>query len=106
MCFRMGAAYSEYVVRIRRELHLIPELMWTEHKTSAVVKRELTNMGITFEVGLALFTNTIQLMTSGMVHATNLTPPGSDNPSRAYGQRHHFDDSRHGPCYQSDPPRE
>jgi len=42
-------AVSDYVVRIRRELHLIPELMWSEHQTSAVVKRELTNMGITFE---------------------------------------------------------
>ena len=41
-------AVSEYVVRVRRELHLIPELMWTEHKTSAVVKRELTNMGVSF----------------------------------------------------------
>ena len=42
-------AVSDYVVRIRRELHLVPELMWTESKTSAVVKRELTNMGVTFE---------------------------------------------------------
>ena len=41
-------AVSEYVVRVRRELHLIPELMWTEHITSAVVKRELTNMGVSF----------------------------------------------------------
>jgi hypothetical protein len=31
----------------------------------------------------------IQLMTAGMVHVTNLTPPGewSVNPSRAYGRR-------------------
>ena len=42
-------AVSDYVVRIRRELHLVPELMWTESKTSAVVKRELTNMGVTFQ---------------------------------------------------------
>lgn len=42
-------AVSDYVVRIRRELHLIPELMWTESRTSAVVKRELTNMGIAHE---------------------------------------------------------
>jgi FKBP-type peptidyl-prolyl cis-trans isomerase FkpA len=27
-------------------------------------------------------------MTAGMVHVTNLTTPGSDNPSRAYGRRH------------------
>jgi hypothetical protein len=25
-------------------------------------------------------------MTAGMFHVTNLTPPGNDNPSRAYGQ--------------------
>ena len=37
------------MVRIRRELHLIPELLWDEHRTSALVKRELANMGITFE---------------------------------------------------------
>ena len=40
---------ADYVVRLRRELHLQPELMWTEHKTSAVVKRELTAMGVSFE---------------------------------------------------------
>jgi hypothetical protein len=27
-------------------------------------------------------------MTADMVPVTNLTPPGSDNPSRAYGQKH------------------
>jgi hypothetical protein len=27
-------------------------------------------------------------MTAGMVHVTNLAPPGSDNPSRAYGNTH------------------
>jgi hypothetical protein len=27
-------------------------------------------------------------MTAGMVHVTNLNPPGSDNPRRAYGGRH------------------
>lgn len=42
-------AVSEYVVRIRRELHLIPELMWTESQTSAVVQRELTDLGIAFQ---------------------------------------------------------
>jgi hypothetical protein len=27
-------------------------------------------------------------MTASTVHVTNLTPPGSYNPSRAYGRRH------------------
>jgi len=40
---------ADYVVRVRRELHLQPELMWTETKTSAVVKRELRAMGVPFE---------------------------------------------------------
>ena len=40
---------ADYVVRVRRELHLQPELMWTETKTSAVVKRELRAMGVSFE---------------------------------------------------------
>jgi hypothetical protein len=28
------------------------------------------------------------LMTPSVVHVTSLAPPGSDNPSRAYGQKH------------------
>ena len=40
---------ADYVVRVRRELHLQPELMWTETKTSAVVKRELRAMGVSFD---------------------------------------------------------
>ena len=39
-------ANADYVIRLRRELHLVPELMWTEVKTSAIVKRELDAMGI------------------------------------------------------------
>jgi hypothetical protein len=55
------------------------------------------------EVGFALFTtlfcsqNTVQLMTASMV--INLTP-GSDNPSRAYGQIR-IDDSQYGPYKQT-----
>jgi hypothetical protein len=33
-----------------------------------------------------------------MVHVTNLTPPGSDNAIRAYGQHGSIDDSQYGPC--------
>ena len=44
-----ASAVSDYVVGIRRELHLTPELMWTETATSAVVKRELAAMGVAFE---------------------------------------------------------
>jgi hypothetical protein len=46
--------------------------------------------------GLLLFTALFlqvrtQLTTAGMVHATNLTPPGSGfNPSREYGRSHQF----------------
>ena len=32
--------------------------------------------------------NTVQLMTASTVHTIHLAPPGSDNPSRAYGRRH------------------
>ena len=39
-------ANADYVIRLRRELHLVPELMWTEVKTSAIVKRELDAMGV------------------------------------------------------------
>lgn len=42
------AAFTEsnYVITIRRELHRSPELMWEEFGTSAVIKRELDEMGI------------------------------------------------------------
>ena len=37
---------SDYIIRIRREIHEYPELGWNLPKTSAVVKRELEAMGI------------------------------------------------------------
>jgi hypothetical protein len=37
-------------------------------------------------------------MTASMVHVTNLTPPGSDNPA----VQTPVDDSQYGPCHQSD----
>jgi hypothetical protein len=52
-------------------------------------------------------------MTASVFHVTNLTPAGSDNPSKANGQKHPDDDSQYGPifyqygpCNQSDTPRE
>jgi hypothetical protein len=36
----------------------------------------------------------IRLMTASVVHVSNLTTPGSDNPSRAYGQNTCVDDSQ------------
>jgi hypothetical protein len=56
-------------------------------------------------VGSALITTLFcrQFMTGIVVHVTNLTPPGSgsDNPS----VKGPIDDSRYGPCNQSDSPR-
>ena len=43
--YDLARATSEYVIKLRRELHLHPELMWTETKTSALVKRELDLLG-------------------------------------------------------------
>ena len=41
-----AARDARYVVDLRRELHRHPELQWAEHRTSAVVKRELRAMGV------------------------------------------------------------
>ena len=62
---------ADYVVRVRRELHLQPELMWTETKTSAVVKRELRAMGVSFEEVSAPGV----VATIGSVSYTHLTLP-------------------------------
>jgi amidohydrolase len=38
---------------IRHELHRHPEIAFTEHRTSSVIQRELTKLGISFVAGLA-----------------------------------------------------
>ncbi|MBQ3078847.1 MAG: amidohydrolase [Clostridia bacterium] len=40
---------QEYMVNIRRELHMYPELGWELEKTSALVRRELDKIGIPYE---------------------------------------------------------
>jgi hypothetical protein len=56
------------------------------HSSAAATRATLAHMQVQLTAGMApLFTtlfcsqNTVQLMTPSMVHATNLTPPGSDN---------------------------
>ena len=46
-----------------------------------------------------------RLMTASIVHVTNLTPPGSNKASRAYGQKQLVTAGMF-PCNQSDTPRE
>ncbi|MFI4872731.1 MAG: M20 family metallopeptidase [Phycisphaerales bacterium JB061] len=41
------------LIEIRHDLHAHPELMWQEERTSSVVQRELTKLGIEFKAGLA-----------------------------------------------------
>lgn len=41
------------VIKLRRELHKIPELGFQEFKTGAVIKRELERLGIEFQTGVA-----------------------------------------------------
>ena len=44
---------SDWIIDIRRELHKHPELMYEEIKTSALVRRELDNLGITYQSPIA-----------------------------------------------------
>lgn len=37
---------SEYVIRMRRDFHMHPELKWEERRTSSIVERELRELGI------------------------------------------------------------
>ncbi|MFH1074320.1 MAG: M20 family metallopeptidase [Candidatus Firestonebacteria bacterium] len=39
-----------YLVKLRRELHLTPELGFNEYKTSGIIQRELKSLGIPFKV--------------------------------------------------------
>ena len=44
---------SDWIIEIRRELHRHPELMYEEVKTSALVRRELDKLGITYQSPIA-----------------------------------------------------
>ena len=44
---------SDWVIELRRELHRHPELMYEEVKTSALVRRELDNLGISYKSPIA-----------------------------------------------------
>ena len=44
---------SDWIIDIRRELHKHPELMYEEVKTSALVRRELDNLGIEYQSPIA-----------------------------------------------------
>ena len=39
---------NEYLVSLRRELHMYPELRWELPRTAALVKRELDRIGVEY----------------------------------------------------------
>lgn len=41
--------YKQYVIDMRREFHMYPELSWQEIRTSKRIKEELESMGISYE---------------------------------------------------------
>lgn len=45
----IAAKYKDYVIKMRRELHKIPEAGFKEFKTSKFIKDELNKMGISFK---------------------------------------------------------
>jgi len=49
MDYTVAPVCQEELVRIRRELHMYPELRWDLDRTAALVKRELDAIGISYE---------------------------------------------------------
>src|SRR5262245_30876684 len=45
---------ADWIVKVRRELHEYPELMYKENKTSDVVCRELDELGVAYQGGVAV----------------------------------------------------
>ena len=74
-------ANADYVIRLRRELHLVPELMWTEVKTSAIVKRELDAMGIAHAADSGATGILMELMPASLLEV-GATSVGHDSRGR------------------------
>ncbi|MBN2125057.1 MAG: amidohydrolase [Deltaproteobacteria bacterium] len=55
---------KDFIIRVRRELHQIPELAYTERKTSAVVADHLRTEGLDVRTGIAKF-GAVGLMETG-----------------------------------------
>ena len=49
MIKEMAEKYKEYVIELRRELHMNPGLSWEEFEASKIIKRELEKMGIPYK---------------------------------------------------------
>ncbi len=62
------------LIAIRQDLHANPELSFDEHRTSGVIQRELSSLGIVFKAGYAKGTGVV-----GYLPAT--TPEGNSLPS-------------------------
>lgn len=43
---KYSRSLSEYIIRMRRDFHMHPELKWEERRTSSIVERELRGLGI------------------------------------------------------------
>lgn len=43
---KYSRSLSEYIIRMRRDFHMHPELKWEERRTSSIVERELRELGI------------------------------------------------------------
>lgn len=87
------AAQKDFVVKLRRDLHQIPETAFTEEKTSAYVTRVLEKLGLPVTTGIARFGVVAQLDTgrSGpvlMIRADMDALPIAEDTGLAFTSRH------------------
>ena len=96
------ARYRDDLVAIRHDLHMHPELLFQEHRTSAIVAKELTRLGYMVTTGIA-GTGVIGTLSSGTgtrsigiradmdalpIHETTNLPYASRTPGKMHACGH------------------
>ncbi len=95
MDYTMAPINQEELVRIRRQLHMYPELKWDLPLTAALVKEELEKVGIDFVAGqygantiVATINPEITCFTIGIRADMDALPILESNHDRPYRSRH------------------
>jgi hippurate hydrolase len=96
------STYRDELVAIRHDLHMHPELLFEEHRTSAIVAKELARLGFTVTTGIARtgVIGTLKNGTSGRtigiradmdalpIHETTNLPYASRSPGKMHACGH------------------